>query len=116
MVLHDVNTGETLRADSERCPSALAPIELHNSPLSELATMGFEYGYSVAAPEALVLWEAQFGDFINGGQVIVDQFLVCRLVQVGAHHPADAAAAPRLRGAGTRAFQCPARAIPSAGG
>ena len=74
LVLHDANTGERL-APMQRLPGALAPLELHNSPLSELATLGFEYGYSAAAPEALVLWEAQFGDFINGAQVIVDQFL-----------------------------------------
>jgi multifunctional 2-oxoglutarate metabolism enzyme len=58
-------------------------MELHNSPLSELATLGFEYGYSAAASEALVLWEAQFGDFINGGQVIVDQFLSAGLSKWG---------------------------------
>src|SRR5690606_33042627 len=54
---------------------ARAPFEVYNSPLTELAAMGFEYGFSVAAPEALVLWEAQFGDFANGAQVIIDQFL-----------------------------------------
>jgi 2-oxoglutarate dehydrogenase E1 component len=58
-------------------------MELHNSPLSELATLGFEYGYSAAASEVLVLWEAQFGDFINGGQVIVDQFLSSGLSKWG---------------------------------
>ena len=73
-VLHDVKTGETC-APIQRLTGALAPMEVHNSPLSELATMGFEYGYSVAAPEALVLWEGQFGDFVNGAQVIVDQFV-----------------------------------------
>ena len=61
----------------------MAPFELHNSPLSELATLGFEYGYSAAAPEALVLWEAQFGDFVNGAQVIIDQFLVAGLSKWG---------------------------------
>ncbi len=49
--------------------------EVHNSPLSESGVLGFEYGYSLDTPEALVLWEAQFGDFANAGQVIVDQFI-----------------------------------------
>jgi 2-oxoglutarate dehydrogenase E1 component len=52
-----------------------APFEVYNSPLSEFAVMGFEFGYSVADPTALVLWEGQFGDFANGAQVIIDQFL-----------------------------------------
>jgi 2-oxoglutarate dehydrogenase E1 component len=82
LVLHDVETGKTW-TPLQRLPGALAPIELHNSPLSELATLGFEYGYSAAAPEALVLWEAQFGDFINGAQVIIDQFLVSGLSKWG---------------------------------
>ena len=82
LVLHDVNTGATL-APIRNLPGALAPMELHNSPLSELATLGFEYGYSVAAPETLVLWEAQFGDFINAAQVIIDQFISAGLAKWG---------------------------------
>jgi 2-oxoglutarate dehydrogenase E1 component len=82
LVLHDSSTGRSY-TPIQRLSGALAPIELHNSPLSELATLGFEYGYSAAAPEALVLWEAQFGDFVNGAQVIVDQFLSAGLSKWG---------------------------------
>jgi 2-oxoglutarate dehydrogenase E1 component len=82
LVLHDVKTGDSW-TPMQRLPGATAPLELHNSPLSELATLGFEYGYSAEASEALVLWEAQFGDFINGGQVIVDQFLAAGLSKWG---------------------------------
>ncbi len=114
LVLHDVETGADLGAPIQKLPGALAPFELHNSPLSELATLGFEYGYSAAAPEALVLWEAQFGDFVNGAQVIVDQFLLVGPVEVGADHAADAAAAARLRRPGTGALERPARAVPAA--
>ena len=70
-------------APVQALPGASAPLEVHNSPLSELATIGFEYGYATAAPEALVVWEAQFGDFVNGAQVMLDQFLASSLSKWG---------------------------------
>jgi 2-oxoglutarate dehydrogenase E1 component len=82
LVLHDVRTGERY-APIQHLPEATASFEVHNSPLSEYAAVGFEYGYAVAAPEALVLWEAQFGDFVNGAQIILDQFLVAGLSKWG---------------------------------
>jgi len=82
MVLHDAKTGQTV-CPIQSLPDALAPLELHNSPLSELACLGFEYGYSQEAPETMVLWEAQFGDFVNSAQVIVDQFIVSGLAKWG---------------------------------
>jgi len=77
-VLHDVNTGETY-TPLQNLDAQTAAFEIYNSPLSEYACLGFEYGYSVAAPEALVLWEAQFGDFVNGAQIVIDQFIVAGL-------------------------------------
>ena len=81
-VLHDQRTGETF-APIQHLPEAGASMEIYNSPLSEYACLGFEYGYAVAAPDALVLWEAQFGDFVNGAQIVVDQFLVAGLSKWG---------------------------------
>ncbi len=74
LVLHDANTNARY-VPLQALPQARASFAVYNSPLSEAAVMGFEYGYSVHAPDALVLWEAQFGDFANAGQVIIDQFI-----------------------------------------
>jgi 2-oxoglutarate dehydrogenase E1 component len=82
LVLHDVKAGFRY-SPVQNLPGALAPMELHNSPLSEVACLGFEYGYSMEAPESLVLWEAQFGDFVNSAQVIVDQFITSGLSKWG---------------------------------
>jgi 2-oxoglutarate dehydrogenase E1 component len=82
VVLHDSKTG-VAHTPMQHLSAASASFEVHNSPLSELAAVGFEYGYSVAAPEALVVWEAQFGDFVNGAQIIVDQFVVAGLAKWG---------------------------------
>jgi 2-oxoglutarate dehydrogenase E1 component len=75
MALHDEKTGLKY-VPIQHLSGALAPFELHNSPLSEIACLGFEYGYSASSPESLILWEAQFGDFGNAAQVIIDQFIV----------------------------------------
>ncbi len=82
LVLHDARTGQEY-SPIQHLPGSLAPMELHNSPLSEMACVGFEYGYAQEAPETLVLWEAQFGDFVNSAQVIIDQFLVSGLAKWG---------------------------------
>jgi 2-oxoglutarate dehydrogenase E1 component len=82
LVLHDAKTGQAF-CPIQNLPGALAPMELHNSPLSETACLGFEYGYGQEAPETLVLWEAQFGDFVNAAQVIIDQFIVSGLAKWG---------------------------------
>jgi 2-oxoglutarate dehydrogenase E1 component len=82
LVLHDSKTGREHSA-IQHLPGALATMELHNSPLSEMACIGFEYGYSQEAPETLVMWEAQFGDFVNGAQVLIDQFIVPGLAKWG---------------------------------
>jgi 2-oxoglutarate dehydrogenase E1 component len=77
-VLHDVQTGATY-TPLQHLDEAGAAFEIYNSPLSEYACLGFEYGYAAAAPEALVLWEAQFGDFVNGAQIVIDQFIAAGL-------------------------------------
>jgi 2-oxoglutarate decarboxylase len=91
LVLHDAKTGQTI-CPIQSLPDAKAPFELHNSPLSELACLGFEYGYSEqmtedakasGARDALVLWEAQFGDFVNAAEVIIDQFIASGLAKWG---------------------------------
>jgi 2-oxoglutarate dehydrogenase E1 component len=82
LALFDARTGQR-HAAIEHLAGARAAIEIHNSPLSELACLGFEYGYSTGAPEGLVLWEAQYGDFFNAAEVIVDQFIVAGLAKWG---------------------------------
>jgi 2-oxoglutarate dehydrogenase E1 component len=73
-VLHDVESGATYTPLAD-LPQTRATFEIYNSPLSETAVMGFEYGVSTAAPRDLVLWEAQYGDFVNVAQPIIDQFI-----------------------------------------
>jgi 2-oxoglutarate dehydrogenase E1 component len=73
-VLHDHESGKTYTPLQHLAEDA-APFEIYNSPLSEVAVLAFEYGYSVASRNTLVLWEAQFGDFANVAQPIIDQFI-----------------------------------------
>jgi 2-oxoglutarate dehydrogenase E1 component len=73
-IFHDVKTGKRF-VPLQALPQARAGFEIRNSPLSENATVGFEFGYNVQEPGRLVLWEGQYGDFINGAQVIIDEFI-----------------------------------------
>ncbi|WP_062356722.1 2-oxoglutarate dehydrogenase E1 component [Bacillus kwashiorkori] len=74
IMLHDFHTGDRF-SPLHHLKDGKASFAVHNSPLSEISVLGFEYGYNVFAPETLVLWEAQFGDFANSAQVIIDQFI-----------------------------------------
>lgn len=80
LVLHDPQTGDTF-CPLHRLPQANASFAIHNSPLSEAGVLGFEYGYNVFSPETLVIWEAQYGDFVNVAQVIIDQFIAAGRVK-----------------------------------
>ncbi|MDZ7705315.1 MAG: 2-oxoglutarate dehydrogenase E1 component [Trueperaceae bacterium] len=73
-MLHDGDSGAEHMPLQHLAPDQ-APLEIHNSPLSEAGVLGYEYGYSLDWPEGLTVWEAQFGDFVNAGQVIIDQFI-----------------------------------------
>ena len=81
-VFHDIKTGDTY-TPLEKLPQAKAAYEIHNSPLSEAAALGFEYGYNVQEPCRLVLWEAQYGDFDNGAQTIIDEYIVSARAKFG---------------------------------
>lgn len=74
-VFHDIETGARW-IPLQTLPQAKAAFEVHNSPLTENAAIGFEYGYNIQEPGRLVIWEAQYGDFINGAQVMIDEFVV----------------------------------------
>ncbi len=78
--LWDAQTGER-HVPLQHIAGNQAAFELHNSPLSEYGCLGFEYGYAVTAGDALVLWEAQYGDFVNGAEIIIDQFIIAGLAK-----------------------------------
>ena len=73
-ILYDQADGHTFVPLQHLTPEQ-APVDIYNSPLCETGALGFEYGYSLDCPKSLVLWEAQFGDFVNAAQVIIDQFI-----------------------------------------
>ncbi|GHE56878.1 2-oxoglutarate dehydrogenase E1 component [Roseivirga thermotolerans] len=75
-VLHDANTNEAYNS-LNHLEGSEQQFEIYNSLLSEFGVMGFEFGYAMANPNALTIWEAQFGDFANGAQVMIDQFISC---------------------------------------
>lgn len=82
VVLHDIKTNDKYCL-MHGLEGATASFDVRNSPLSEVGVLGFEYGYSVQSPNTLVLWEAQFGDFANAGQVIFDQFIAASRAKWG---------------------------------
>lgn len=81
-VFYDIESEKT-HIPLQKLPKAKASFEVYNSPVTENAVLGFEFGYNISAPERLVIWEAQYGDFINVGQAIIDEFIVSSLVKWG---------------------------------
>jgi 2-oxoglutarate dehydrogenase E1 component len=80
LILHEAESGKSY-SPLHNLPQSKASFAIHNSPLSEASVLGFEYGYNVFSPETLVLWEAQYGDFANAAQVIIDQFIAAGRVK-----------------------------------
>lgn len=84
--LHDANNGD-FYVPLHHLPSSQATFECRNSALSENAAVGFEYGYALKQPHSLVLWEAQFGDFVNGAQAVIDEYVVSGRAKWGHNSP-----------------------------
>ena len=103
-VFHDADTGQRF-VPLQTFPQASAAFEIHNSPLSEAGVVGFEFGYNIQEPDRLVIWEAQYGDFINGAQVIIDQFVTSGRSKVGTPAVARVSAPARPRRPGTRSIR-----------
>ncbi len=110
-VFHDPSTDDAMWIPLQHRRAKQASFEIHNSPLSEYACMGFEYGYSTQEPDALVLWEAQFGDFFNGAQIIIDQFIAAGQAKWGQTSRLTLLAAARLRRRRSGALERASRAL-----
>ena len=113
-VLFDRKTGEEYTPLKQFGQRPGAVLRATTRCCSEYAAMGFEYGYSVTRPDALVCWEAQFGDFANGAQSIIDEFISSGEQKWGQRSARRAAAAARLRGPGPGPLLRPDRAVPAA--
>ena len=114
-VLYDRETGARF-SPLQHITDDQAPVDVINSPLSEAGVLGFDYGYSLDAPDSLVCWEAQFGDFYNAAQVIVDQFICSAEDKWRRLSGLVMLLAPRLRGGRARALQWPSGTIPHVDG
>ena len=100
----------------QQLPQARAAFEIHNSPLTENALIGFEFGYNIQEPSRLVIWEAQYGDFINGAQTMIDEFLVSARGKWGLR-PSLVLLLPHAHeGQGPGSRQRASRALPAARG
>ncbi len=109
--LYDAKTGQPYLPLLHLAPNQ-ARICIYNSLLSEAAVLGFDYGYSLDYPNMLCLWEAQFGDFANGAQTIIDQFIVSAESKWQRPSGIVLALAAWLRRPGTGTLQRAARALP----
>ena len=114
-VLHDAVTGDR-HVPLQRCRRPRAAFEIHNSPLSELAVIGFELGYNLQEPTRLVIWEAQYGDFINGAQAILDEFLMSGRAKWGMAPSLVLLLPHGYEGQGPDHSSARRRAVPAAGG